>query len=148
MLLEMPLGLPKTGMATKIITIYRLRRDPSATIPQITICQKGKPPIDCNPDTYLKNMIEINEKIQEIDMKDYLDITIAYANTITITFIDTLGLITQAPDNSKINPKDVLDLVTHWVTVERPNDYILLFQKMGDKETAPPAVEELLKKVR
>jgi hypothetical protein len=143
-LLRLPIGTPRPEMATKIPQIIRMRSNRHCVQPRISYYWKGIMHPCADPGQLIREVNDINDRVDKIDMEAYIEITIEYAKARTITLIDLPGIfVASSKKNPNISADDIDKLVAKWV-LDRPNDRILLIQRMNDDGTTVKAPHMLL----
>ncbi len=143
-LLRLPIGTPRPEMATKIPQIIRMRCNRQCQKPKISYYWKGQQFNCADPGQLIKEVNDINDKVDKIDMDAYIEITIEYAKARTITLIDLPGIfVASSKKNPNISADDIDKLVAKWV-LERTQDRILLIQRMNDDGTTVKAPHMVL----
>lgn len=131
-------------MATKIPQVLRMRCNRRCDVPKISYYWKGVMHPCADVGQLIKEINEINDKIDKVDLEAYIEITIEYAKARTITLIDLPGIfVASSKKNPNISADDIDKLVEKWV-LARPNDRILLIQRMNDDGTTVKAPHMVL----
>jgi hypothetical protein len=131
-------------MATKIPQIIRMRSNRHCVQPRISYYWKGIMHPCADPGQLIREVNDINDRVDKIDMEAYIEITIEYAKARTITLIDLPGIfVASSKKNPNISADDIDKLVAKWV-LDRPNDRILLIQRMNDDGTTVKAPHMVL----